>query len=145
MAIYKIDQIKQKIDSLHTMRMLEPEEFCDENGLADSLVQALKKEGLKPTQLRKVFHELKRIQKDVETEIRGDVSRLNENFDRKRLMKLLPLLAYAKGRKLIHDHFYQIMKTCLSAEKLKNNEDFLKVVEFVEAILAYHKFRHPSS
>jgi CRISPR/Cas system CSM-associated protein Csm2 small subunit len=34
------------------------------------------------------------------------------------------------------------MRTCLSAQKLKTNDDFIRLAEFVEAILAYHKYRY---
>lgn len=142
---FTIREVKEKIDSLTTMSELDPIVFCQEDGIADSLIQEFNKQRkeLKPTQLRKVFHELKAIQRDVLREIKGEEDK-KQSFDkpfRKRVMKLMPTMAYATGRGLIPRDFYEVMKMCLEPEKLKTYEDFLRVSEFIEAIMAYHKFR----
>jgi CRISPR-associated protein Csm2 len=53
---------------------------------------------------------------------------------------MMPMLAYAKGRKLIPQSFYDLMKICFGAEKCKTVEDFNQAVSFLEAILAYQKY-----
>lgn len=142
---FTIREVKEKIDGLPTMSELDPIVFCEEDGIADSLIQEFNKQRkeLKPTQLRKVFHELKAIQRDVLREIKGEEDKkqpFDERF-RKRVMKLMPTMAYATGRGLIPKDFYEVMKMCLGPEKLKTYEDFLRLAEFIEAIMAYHKFR----
>lgn len=142
---FTISEVKKTINELSGMSELDPEIFCKEEGLADSLIQEFKKHGkdLKPTQLRKIFHELKAIQRDVQKEIKEEEDKkksLDAPF-RKRVIKLMPAMAYATGRDLIPKDFYELMKICLAPEKLKTYGDFLRVAEFTEAIMAYHKFR----
>ncbi|MEW6418830.1 MAG: type III-A CRISPR-associated protein Csm2 [Nitrospirota bacterium] len=142
---FTVSEVKKKIQELSEMSELDPGIFCEEEGLADSLVQEFKKQrkDLKPTQLRKVFHELKAIQRDVLKEIKEDEDKKKPFHDRfrKRVIKLMPAMAYATGRDLIPKDFYELMKMCLSPERLKTYGDFLRLSEFTEAIMAYHKFR----
>jgi CRISPR-associated protein Csm2 len=147
MAALSIDQIKQRITALRFMRELDPTAFAEEEGLADSLVQHFKnqRKDLKATQLRKVFQSIKMIQRQIEPEIRKNQAYKNGAFNRATIAGVMVNLAYAKGRNLIPEDFYNIMKQCLSQQKLQNNEDFIRVAEFTEAILAYYKFRGGSS
>jgi CRISPR-associated protein Csm2 len=136
MPAFTIGEVKQRIEKLGSMSELPEEDFCEEDGLADSLAQRFKKDELKATQLRKVFRELKAIQRGIKRESLGDP------FDRRKVVGMMPTLAYASGRGLIPKDFYDIIKMCLSPQRLQTNEDFLRVDDFVTAILAYHKFRH---
>lgn len=144
---YSIREVKEKIQELSAMSELDPSLFCEEEGLADSLIQEFNRQrkDLKPTQLRKVFQELKAIQRDVRKKIRVGVEKDKElPFDdeyRTKVVKLMPYLAYSVGRGLIPKDFYELIKLCLSTEKLKTYGDFLRVADFVETIMAYHKFR----
>ena len=140
MDAFSIDQVKQRIDSLKAMSELKPEEFCEEYGLADSLVRDKKfRDKLKPTQLRKIFQELKIISREVEHSVKEETD-YQETFDRTKLLKLMPMLAYAVGRDLIPKDFYDLIKSCMSQQKLKTKGDFLSFFRFMEAILAFHKF-----
>lgn len=127
-----IQQVIQRIKSLKRMRELKVEEFAPEGGLADQVVQALGPANLKPTQLRKVFHTLKLIQKNVIKD---------QKFDNSRLLTLMPMLAYSVGRELIPREFYDLLKEVFNPQRLETNEDFLRAFDFVEAMLAYHKYR----
>lgn len=127
-----IQQVIQRIKSLKRMRELKVEEFAPEGGLADQVVQALGPANLKPTQLRKVFHTLKLIQKNVIKD---------QEFDNSRLLTLMPMLAYSVGRELIPREFYDLLKEVFNPQRLETNEDFLRAFDFVEAMLAYHKYR----
>jgi CRISPR-associated protein Csm2 len=129
------------------MRALEVTEFSEEDGLADSLVQYFvsERKELKATQLRKIFQAIKIIQRKIEPQIRKNSKVAEERFDRSAVAGLMVNLAYAKGRRLIPDDFYNILKQCLSQQKLQTNEDFMRVADFTEAILAYYKFRGGSS
>lgn len=134
-------EVKNEIEKLTAMRELKQELFCEEGGYADALVLEWGKDKLKPTQLRKVFSEIKSIERDVEKSVKSNED-WNEDFDRSKVIQLMPLLAYATGRNLMPKDFYDIMRTCLSASKMKTKLDFKRLAEFVEAILAYHKFRY---
>ncbi|MGQ9488835.1 MAG: type III-A CRISPR-associated protein Csm2 [Armatimonadota bacterium] len=135
-----IQQVIQRIKSLKQMRELEVREFALEGGLADQVVQALRPSELKPTQLRKVFHTLKGIQKNVIKEQQSK-DKKDQKFDNSQLLPLMPVLAYSVGRELIPREFYNLLKEVFSPQRLETNEDFLRAFDFVEAILAYHKYR----
>lgn len=130
-----IDKAIGHIKRLERMRDLKVEDFAPENGLADQVVQALGPSNLKPTQLRKAFHALKDIQKEVKRRPKDG------NFDNSQLLTLMPVLAYSVGRELIPREFYDLLKEVFSPQRLQTNEDFLRAFDFVEAILAYHKYR----
>lgn len=135
-----IQQVIQRIKSLKRMRELKVEEFAPEGGLADQVVQALGPANLKPTQLRKVFHTLKLIQKNVIKEQQSK-DKKDQEFDNSRLLTLMPMLAYSVGRELIPREFYDLLKEVFNPQRLETNEDFLRAFDFVEAMLAYHKYR----
>ncbi len=130
-----VRDVIQRIASLKRLRELKVEEFAVEGGLADQVVQAMGTTSLKPTQLRKVFHTLKTIQQRVKQKPASD------SFDSTELLRLMPVLAYAVGRELIPRDFYHLLREVFKSEKLQTNEDFLRAFDFVEAILAYHKYR----
>lgn len=130
-----VDQVIDRVKKLQRMSELEVKEFAQEDGLADQVVQALGVNNLKPTQLRKVFHTLKTMQQRVKTQPKEAA------FDSTELLQLMPTLAYAVGRELIPREFYYLLREVFHADRLKTNADFLRAFEFVEAILAYHKYR----
>jgi len=127
-------RILEEIKRLQKMRELDMEKICVPGGYADKLAKEFK--NLKPTQLRKFFQEIKTIERNIR--------RKEQRFNYANVVKIFPLLAYAKGRNLIPDEFYRLLKSCLSKEKLETNEDFLKVAKFMTAILAYHKLYYKS-
>lgn len=133
MAAFSPKEIKERIQALSSMKDLDPSEFCEEGGLAASFAEQFR-DKLKPAQLRKVFHALKAIRREVERQPK------EAEFSRTRIVTLMPTLAYASGRGVIPKEFYDLMKVCLGQEKLKTNEDFLRLDDFVTAILSYHKF-----
>jgi len=132
---YTIAEIKGHIKRLNSMSELEPEAFTEEEGLADSLVSRLKEDRkeIKTTQLRKVFHTIKDLRRKVERQ---------QEFDRTELALVMPTLAYAAGRKLLPREFYDVLKLCLGSERLKTKEDFIRAADFIEAVVAYHKYRN---
>ena len=46
----------------------------------------------------------------------------------------------AFGRNLVPKGFYDLMKMCLSQAKMQTVGDFRRLMEFLTALLAYHKF-----
>jgi CRISPR-associated protein Csm2 len=125
---YTAQQAISKIKALTTMQHLKAEEFCCEDGCAHGPVKEFK-DKLKPTQLRKVFNDLIAI--ELRRKAKGE-------FRRDDLFLILPKLAYAYGRKLIPEDFYSLMKHCI--DRVKDVEDFDRFIEYIRAIMAYHKF-----
>ncbi|MGC9517458.1 MAG: type III-A CRISPR-associated protein Csm2 [Methanomicrobiales archaeon] len=133
------DDIKMvigKIDKIEMLKDLKAKDFADEGGYADLV--AKNSRDLKTTQLRKFFGAIR----DIEME--KDWDHMETSF-----YLLKPKLANSVGRKLIPQDFYQFMKVSMNKvdvgteeEKVKN---FKKLVEFVEAVVAYHKFYHPKA
>jgi CRISPR type III-A-associated protein Csm2 len=126
--------IMQKMQSLTSMSDLKVEDYAEEGGLADSFVMVVGRD-LKPTQLRKVFHHVKDLQRELQ-------NNPQEQFDRAKVAMVMPLLAYAVGRKLVPPDFYNLMKVAFGAEKCRTQADFDSAANFLEAIMAYHKFHN---
>lgn len=136
------DEIKGvigKIDKLEMLKDLKAKEFADEGGCADLVAKNSRgKHGLKTTQLRKFFGAIR----DIEME--KDWKHMETSF-----YLLKPKLANSVGRGLIPRDFYDFMKVCMNKvdvgteeEKVKN---FKRLVELVEAVVAYHKFYDPKA
>ena len=59
---------------------------------------------------------------------------------------LMPKLAYAKGRKVIDNKFFELMK--ISMEKVGSGkeedilDDFKRFVQFLESIVAFYKVKN---
>jgi len=126
-------QIKEMITSFTSTVQIPIESYAEENGWADSFILDLKRNNaeIKATQLRRFFHRVKQIQSRIET---------TDTFDRSEIAGLMPMLAYARGRKLIPEDFYDLMKLCFGSERCKTKEDFLASASFLEAVMAYHKY-----
>lgn len=137
-----INEIKSKLIGVE-MHTIETTAFAEEYGLADSLVIHLRKQRnpLKANQLRKVFQSIKNIERDLSPKIRKNSKVKEEDFNRADIATIMVNLAYARGRKLIPSDFYDILTQCLSHNQLKRNKDFIRLAEFVEAVLAYYKLR----
>ncbi len=128
----KIDEILGKLKGLKRMTNLEPAEFAEEGGYADTLAREFGKE-LKSSQLRKVFGALKQV------DIRAKSEPADKPLERSEINRLIPELAYAFGRDLVPEGFYDLMKMCLSQTKMQTVGDFRRMMEFLTAVLAYHK------
>ncbi len=108
--------------------------FLEPAGIAEAIASTIT---FKITQLRKLFHQIKTISK----ELRGE-----DTIDKyeARIIKILPILAYSKGRELISEDFYQLMKAMVDkVRETRKVKDYEKLVEIVEAIVAYHKYHYP--
>ena len=115
--------------------LLDPEKFAPADGIADRLAEEFGR-SLNTTQLRKSFNKIKAMDRrlkpfkdedELSREIKGEIS------------LLIPELAYAAGRGTIPDEFYNLMKMLLDGNKLKTVGDFRRLVQFLTALLAYHK------
>ena len=134
-----INALKTRPGALSSILHLE--DFAEPDGVADGLAQKWTRSGgetLKATQLRRFFHAIKKVERSLkgrETETQALPPEV-----RQQLLPVMPELAYARGRKLIPQDFYDLMKTCLQSEKLQTVQDFNVFVAFLTAILAYHKY-----
>lgn len=131
--MYSIAEVRNHIARLPNMAALDVKDYAEEEGLADSLVSAIGRD-LKPTQLRKIFHYVKDLQREYQ-------DNPQVKFDRTKVAILMPSMAYAVGRKLIPADFYELMKTIFGSQKCQTREDFNSAANFLEAVMAYHKYR----
>jgi len=132
-----IDELIQTLEKFRDNPEKIKEELKEGNilkkgGYADKLAQNLKGR-LKMTQLRKVFHQIKKIQNYIEK---------GKDY-REPIYETYPLLAYNKGRKNIPNDFYRLMVTLLDLSE-KNKDIAKRTVKFVEAIVAYYKYYSPN-
>lgn len=132
------ENVIKEVQKLKSMSDLEVEKFAEMDGWANNFIQDLKnkRHELKATQLRKFFHQVKDLKKKIES---------SETFDRTEVSLMIPTLAYASGRNLIPRDFFTLMSLCFGKEKCKSKADFLRAVDFLEAIMAYHKYHNPKS
>ncbi|MEM4204196.1 MAG: type III-A CRISPR-associated protein Csm2 [Candidatus Methanomethylicaceae archaeon] len=128
-----IDNVIQFIQNLPSMSHLKPEDYAEVNGLAEQVG----KQEIKATQLRKIFHYIKDLKRQFQ--------RSGGSFDRAKVALIMPSLAYAKGRKLIPEEFYELLALCFGPQKCKSFADFESAANFLEAIMAYHKYYHPNA
>lgn len=137
MAYKNKAEVLNRIRGLKSMADLPVGEYAEEEGLADSFIVALRDEkggrnALKPTQLRRFFHQVKLLARQAE--------RSRDGFDRTSLAQVMPFLAYAVGRELIPQDFYDLMKLSFGQQRCATKADFLNAANFLEAIMAFHKY-----
>ena len=108
---------------------------------------------LNSTQLRRIFERFKNLKNWCKKGL--NESELEDLF--KEVYSIYPLLAYAKGRKLIPDEFHKLLVYLLGRvekyrdESLKHppkcylsdlKNELCNLVAFIHSFLAYHKFYH---
>ncbi|MDR7666819.1 type III-A CRISPR-associated protein Csm2 [Methanosarcina sp. Z-7115] len=134
----EIGKILDEIGKLEMLKDLSIKLIADENGYADKIAHTLR--NMKTAQLRRFFGAIKLIERTIEEE--NSEKAWDEVEAEFYLLK--PKIAYAKGRKLIPEEFYQVLKVSLNKINVGTNEDkienFKRFVKFLESIVAYHKF-----
>ena len=118
------------------LRNLPIDDLVLPDGELDKIARQLKG-SLKSTQLRRVFHDLKRLEQQAR--------RQRSKFDpriRTQIALTLPELAYAYGRDVIPKEFYDLMKALLHPpdQRFQGYEDVERLMQILTTILAYHKF-----
>ncbi|MDI9633607.1 MAG: type III-A CRISPR-associated protein Csm2 [Methanolinea sp.] len=131
------DEIIQKVKACRNLSDLPIEEITREEGLAERFAKR-HKDQLKATQLRKFFDKIITNQEILKTKgwesIRADFHMIR------------PGLAYAKGRKLIPDEFFDLISACLeriAPEGAKEDQvraNYDRFVDILQSIVAYHKY-----
>jgi CRISPR-associated protein Csm2 len=134
----EVESILKEIEELRMLKDLEEKDFADEEGYADKIAQRLR--GMKTTQLRKFFDSIRKIKEELKDGRWEDVEA--------EFYLLKPKIAHARGRNLIPEEFNELMKVCMrkvdiedeDGDKKKNCE---KMVDFLEAVVAYHRYYNP--
>jgi len=126
-----IELIKNK-DSFESLSI---EEFAPEDKYAYKIAMRIKNR-MKINQLRKIFNEVKKIDK------RYKGKQNSEPLNDPSIYLLIPQLAYADARNLIDRDFYKLIKSIIGNDKttkIKTVGDFRRFTQFLTAILAYSK------
>lgn len=133
------EQVKKILDDIEKLDMLKSmttESFANEGGYADKLALRLRGK-LKTTQLRRFFDSIQGIKRKLSKMTTWD--KVEVDF-----YLLKPNIAYAKGRRLIPEDFYLVIRTSLNKVDKGNNDDKIKNFEvffqFLQSIIAYQKF-----
>jgi len=136
MPVQDMNAVLQKLQRLRRLSDLSMDDLAPEGGIADSIAQHLRR-NLRAAQLRKFYSLLKRV--DLELRDQAEDSAFPDKL-RPQVLRVLPLLAYARGRNNIPDSFYNFMKTILDFSKISEVRDFRRLIHLLEAVVAYHKF-----
>lgn len=139
--MYDLKYVENNIKKCKSLSEIDDKTLVDfEKGYA--YIVAVNSKKLKPTQLRKFFNALKKMQqknkwKDIETEF----------------YLLKPRMAVASGRNNIPKSFFDLMMVMMSKiDNIENDDEngtlkmknFNKFVKFFEAVVAYHKYKYPN-
>jgi len=125
-----MQDVQKFIRALPSMSAVKPEDYAEKDGWAHVVART---SDIKPTQLRKVFHYIKDLKREFQ--------RNDESFDRSKVALLMPSLAYAQGRGHLPREFFELLILCFGQEKCKTALDFESAANFLEAIMAYHKYK----
>ncbi len=135
--------ILNRIGQTKNLAEIDIEEIAKENGIAESLVKSFKdsKSELKTTQLRKFFDTIIRNQ-ELLREKGWEAAQAD-------FYMLRPNLAYAKGRKLIPEDFFNLVDTCMKKIPADNEDQIRKnydrFVDLMKALVAYAKYHGKES
>ncbi len=132
-----IGKILEKIKRCKNLSEISIDEITKESGIAETFAKKFG-DKLKPTQLRKFFDKIVTNQENLRN--RGWKS-IEADF-----CMIRPNLAYAKGRKLIPDEFFQLISLCVERiahagspeEEIKEN--YARFVQLLQSIVAYHTY-----
>lgn len=127
------------LEKISFTQPLSPELF---DKIADDMAKSIsdsgkadKKEKNKSTQLRKFYDEIVMWDQRVKT-------------NPEKFAEYLPLIrminakvAYAKGRDLVDESFFNLMKKCLS--EVKDEKSFSSCKKFLEAFMGFYKMYQP--
>jgi len=129
----EIESLEKKIESLEKMSELKVEDMIrGADYMGSYLVKIVK---LKSSQIRRFYDAVKKIEVQAK--------RKPEQFNREPVLLLKPKLAYATGRlrgrnKSPLGHFQKMIDKAI--DKVKDYNDFIRFAQFMESIIAYHRY-----
>lgn len=127
------DEISPVINKINSFKKLElgltSAEVNLPDGLADTIAKKLKQ--MNTNQLYKFYAMVKEVESYYNTDFNGALNQL---------YSVVPLVAYSVGRKNCPRNFYELLKACISPDKIKDGKDIKALIDFLEAIVAYFKF-----
>ncbi|WP_220681946.1 type III-A CRISPR-associated protein Csm2 [Methanofollis formosanus] len=126
----------KKIQGVTSLNEITVDEIAREDGIAE---RAAKDFGsLKPSQLRRLFGVVKKIENTLTDRAWPDVEA--------EFYMIRPLLAYAKGRDLIPQDFYTLVTVAMQkvpvGDDVQKKANYKTFVYLLESIVAYHKYYH---
>lgn len=116
------------------------EKITDYNYLvtkAEEFGKRLMDRNVKRSQFRRVFTHIKKIQSNLESKKLEKTAGLPEAI-LKEILLLKPRMAYTAGRHPNLKDFYDVVVTFVN--KMKTVLEFSRFYDFVEAVLAYHRY-----
>lgn len=126
-------------DNSKTFKDVSAKDFAPPGKWAETVAKEQVGREMKTTQLRKIFTSIKQM------ELKAKAKNAGAAFEDPAIFMLIPHLAYAKARGFIKADFFTLIKSIIgdgSSGKIKTVEDFQRFVEFMTAIVAYHKEQH---
>lgn len=131
-----IEDVTRRVQREGTLTDVLPRsEMAPAGGYADVVARRLARENMKISQLRRFFGEIKGFQAKCRQQRRDGL----ETYELDEEFLLLPEIAYAVGRDLVPEEFYDLVRTCIAEDKVQTIDDMERFIEFVTAIVAYHK------
>lgn len=103
--------------------------------IAEALGKEIARDGLKRTQVYKIFGELRKIEMRERTRIN---EKKLEQSSKRNLILLKPRLSWQAERIKEFKRLKEVFETCID-EVGDDRERFFNFVDFAEAILAYHR------
>lgn len=136
-----VDTSEQEIqNALSKYKHLKDYPIRDMVKHTDNFGKYLKRQGLETNQIRKFLDAINRIKvKLAVITLTGDEEKDFSNIETDVVM-LQPKLAYAAGRKETSKPLKPFSKVISNAiDKVHSLEDFTRLVQLIESIIAYHK------
>ncbi len=128
----KLDKIITELKALNKLSELQKEKLVK---FSDNIAYELKKDGLKTHQIRKFWSAINKIKSKTNTQ---EDEKLKDKIIKEEAIMLKPKLAYATGRKREVKKLMKVLEPCI--DRIKNSQDFNVFIDFVESIVAYHKY-----
>ncbi len=116
------EEIQRSIGSLKALK-----DYAGDKLVVDADNLANLNRDLKTAQLRKIYGEVKRMEMEFK----------KDGFHRDRVVLLKPKLAYAANKKSVVKPLKEVLTACI--DKVHDEADFKRFVDFFEAVLAYHR------
>ncbi len=104
------------------------------DGMANQVAKSGGEKKNKPTQLRKFYDEIVMWDQRVKT----NPDQFNDYLPLIRMINAK--VAYAKGRELVDETYFNLIKHCLGA--VKNEKSFGNCKKFMEAFMGFYKMRY---